>query len=249
MTRTLAICCMLCTATALVHADLVTYYEDHFDTGSLNGAWTAWGTGSYALVGSDLEFITEAGDFHPNMEPTYGVPHHLFLVSAPAGITQWQAVTRVRFNTPNQVFEQVNLSAFTDSDNSVKISYGRGNGVVEHVLLSEHNAAVPPQIPKTVQPYGDYFWMRLDREGDNYAAYFSGSGTTDPDAVNWSYLGGFNNALGDPSIGIGGWNGYSAPAGELAEFDYFRLQVVPEPSALAAAVVALLTLRSARRRA
>jgi hypothetical protein len=240
MSRYLAVGCVLLGAVVGARGSMYTFYEDHFDGSSLNPAWTAWGTGPYALVGSDLEFTTEAGDFHPNLEPTYGPPHHLFLVSAPAGTTQWQAAARVRYNTPNELYEQVNLSAFTDHDNSVKISYGRGNGVVEHVLLSEHNGVVPPQIPHTVVPYTGYFWLRLDRDGDNYAAYFSGSGTTDPDAVSWSYLGAFNNALGDPAIGIGGWNGYSAPAGELAEFDYFRLQVVPEPAATTLALTCVL---------
>ena len=248
MTRILAICCLLCFAAVLVQADMVTYYEDHFDGGSLNAAWTAWGTGSSELVGSDLEFTTEAGDFHPAYESTYGVPRHVFLISPPAGASQWSAVTRVRYNTPDQAFEQVDLMAFADHNNNTRLAYDYSGGQRFHVVLAEQ-AGAATQTGSATTAHLDYFWMRLERNGDVYTGSVSDDPTANPDLVTWTVIGSITNNLLDPMVGVGGWNTFTSPSGEPAEFDYFRLQVVPEPSMLAAVSAMLLALRSARRRA
>ena len=232
MTRRFALALALLGLPALALADMFTFFEDHFDGGTLNPAWIVWGSGPYSLVGSDLEFMTEQGDFHNAFEPIYGVPRHVFLIDPPDEFTQWTAVTRVRYNTPDEYHEQVDLIAFEDHDNSVKVSYNFRVSPprYEHVVLSEQGGAVNQTAYNADPGYTDYFWLRLDRDGATYTAWASGDATADPDVVSWTLLGNKVNSLSNPTIGIGGWNSYATPTGELAEFDYFRLQIVPEPA-------------------
>jgi hypothetical protein len=182
------------------------------------------------VVNSNLQFVTEQGDFHNAYEPLYGVPRHVFLIDPPDDITQWTAVTRVRYNTPDEAYEQVDLIAFKDHDNSVKVTYNWNPANYEHVVLSEHNGS-SSQTAYTSPGYADYFWLRMDRNGTTYTAWASGDATSDPDVVSWTLLGSKTNSMTNPSIGIAGWNTFPECSGELAEFDYFRLQVVPEPAA------------------
>jgi hypothetical protein len=250
MTRILAVCCVLCAAAVLVHADMVTYYEDNFDGDALGPAWNVWGDGAYAVSGGNLRFVTAQGDFEPNIYPNWGAPHHMFLVSPPSSATQWTAVTRVRYNTPNQSFEQVNLLAFSEPNNLAKISYGYdGPGEWYHVRYSQQGGQVA-QSSTVIAPYADYFWMRLERNGTTYTPSFSSDLTTNPDLVSWTVLGSMSNTMVNPMAGIAGWNAFGAPftSGELAEFDYFRLQVVPEPSVMAATAAVGLTALGLRRR-
>lgn len=225
MFRQLLIGVGLLTVVACAHADLVTYYEDPFDGSALNPAWTAWGSGAYSMTGGNLEFITERGDFGHLYGDSIGFPKHAFLVTPPAGGTQWSASARVRYNTPTTPYQQVDVFAFQDQYHYAKIAY---QGSV-HVLLQEqgdtgssHDYALPMHT--------DYFWMRLDRNANTYTAYISNDMTTNPDLVAWTLLGSINSSLANPRVGIGGWNGVT-PLGLQADFDYFRLQV-PEPSAL-----------------
>ena len=96
----------------------------------------------------------------------------------------------------------------------------------------------------------DYFWMRLDCQGNDYATYISSDITTDADAVQWTFAGSSYVGLGDsPWVGIGGWNCWPGPSGELAEFDYFRVgALIPEPTSIAllAGGIGLIGLRRRR---
>jgi hypothetical protein len=248
MTRLAATLCALLTLAGFAQAGLVTYYEDHFDGSTLGPAWTAWGSGPYTVAGSNLSFVTQQGDFHNAYESTYGTPRHVFLVTPPSSVTQWSAVTRVRFNTPNQAYEQVDLMAFKDHDNLVKVCYQPSDTGHEHIVASE-SGGVTQQTAFPVGTYADYFWLRLDRNGSTYTAYRSGDATATPDLVNWVLLRSRTNAMADPAVGIAGWNTFPEDSGELAEFDYFRLQVVPEPSMLLSASLMPLILTIRRRRA
>ena len=249
MARLATIWCVLAMLAVLAQANLVTYYEDNFDGDALGPAWTVLGTGAYTVAGGTLSFHTQSGDFHPAYEATYGVPHHVFLIDPPSEANQWSAVARVRFNTPDQAYEQVDLMAFTDHNNNVRLAYDATSaGSRWHVVLSEQ-AGVASQTDSTTAAHSDYFWMRLDRNGTEYTGWVSNNTTTNPDLVEWTSMGRISNRLVDPMVGIGGWNTFTSPSGELAEFDYFRLQVVPEPAACVAGLVMLLVSRRTRRRA
>lgn len=55
-------------------AGVTIYFEDHFNGSELDPAWEVMGTGSYNLVGGELEFMTQQGDYHVSFERTYGPP-------------------------------------------------------------------------------------------------------------------------------------------------------------------------------
>lgn len=209
-----------------------TYYEDDFDAGSLNPAWTSHGTGTYSFVDSDIEFVTQPGDLIYDAEDEYGFPQHLFTVDVPGDCGLWSAVARVRYNTPDERYEQVDLIAYSDDDNFMKLSYEQGT-YHAFQLLGETDATGYIVKSRVEPAMTDYFWLRLDRVGSVYTGYFSTDLTTDPDAVSWSPVGSLSAQLASPQVGFGGWNYTNGPSGELAEFDYFRLQV-PEPASLLA---------------
>ncbi len=238
MFRTVIACIVLILAGLGVVANAQPLFEDHFDGTALAPEWIVWGDGPWTLSAGDLEFVTQAGDFEPGYEPIYGQPHHMFLLDVASGHDAWSAVTRVRYNTPDEAYEQVLLLAFEDADNYVKISYQKG-GTIEHVLLKEH-AGVSIQQNALISPYSDYFWLRLDREGPTYTSAFSPDGTLDADLVTWTNLGSFDSPMVNPLVGLAGWNTRASASGELAEFDYFRL--VPEPATLGMLGIGAMTL-------
>ncbi len=225
-------------------------FEDTFDGPTLGSAWTQLGTGSYTVNG-DLEFTTEQGDFHPVYEPIYGTPNHAFLMEPNAAA--WTAVTRVRYNTPDQDYEQVNLLAYGENGSYVKVCYESGKYLNTYFQgqYASQTGGYGQIGEKIVDPMTDYFWLRLDREGDRYATFFSADTTTDPNSVVWTYLDQISLSLGDdPMGGIAGWNTNGFASGELAEFDYYRVgALIPEPATLLLLVgggaVGLLRRRSA----
>ncbi len=208
-------------------------FEDTFDGPTLGSTWTAMGGGAYTVNG-DLEFTTVQGDYHPDFRTAYGTPQHSFLMSP--GVSEWTAVTRVRYNTPDEAYEQANLLAYGDNGSYVKVGYESGyfsNRYFQEQYAGQggsHGVAGG----QGTNPMTDYFWLRLDREDDRYAGFFSTDSTTDPNAVNWTYLGQVILAIGDdPMAGVGGWNTFPSPSGELAEFDYYRVgALIPEPTTL-----------------
>lgn len=242
MLRQLVIGLGLLAVVACANADMVTYYEDHFDGTTLNPAWTAWGTGAYSVAGGNLEFTTERGDFGHTYGDVIGFPKHAFLVTPPAGATQWSAAARMRYNTPTTPYQQVDVFAFQDQYHYAKIAY---QGSV-HVLLQEQGSTGSSH-DYSLPMHTDYFWMRLDRNGNTYTAYVSDTSTGDPDLVAWTLLGSIASTLANPQVGIGGWNGPTTQ-GLQADFDYFRVQVVPEPSAVALLALSVVALPRRRGR-
>jgi hypothetical protein len=222
----------------IAQAQAFTYFEDHFDSPALDSAWNVIGTGTYTTGNGQLNFITRSGDW----VDAYGkLPEHVFTVTPPAQYQQWSAVTRVRYNTPDQRYEQVAVFAYESDDEYVKLSYNRGDAQVQYSLLSENGGYHQESFLAPTNT--DFFWIRIDRDGDEYTTFSSSDLTTDPDAVTWTKLGDWTNALAGPSAGIGGWNGGNQPDGELAEFDYFRLDIVPEPASLGLLLALGLCLR------
>jgi len=223
MTRTITLVMVVGVGFVSV-AGAQTYFEDGFDGPTLDPNWNVMGAGSYSLTGGDLEFVTEKGGLVYDAEHTIGFPRHLFLVDPGSSLTEWSAVARVRCNTPDQMYESVSLIAYKDDDNYVRLGYNYGGGGITNSYLAEYAGnyiefGVSPRLTHT-----DYFWIRLDRQGDIYTAYISPDSTTDPDAVPWTTPGSHYVDLGSsPRVGIGGWNYGSGPSGELAEFDYFRV--------------------------
>ncbi len=223
MTRAMVFVLLATSVAGSVAAD-ETIFEDAFDGPTLDAAWIRTGGGSYSLIDGDLEFVTEQGDYTFPFEQAYGLPRHGFYVDPGDALRGWSAVTRVRYNTPDQMYEQVALIAYRDDDNFAKLAYNYGvvgtlmGFLIECGDTSFHAGAgaIPVQT--------DYFWMRMDRVGDDYTVYWSPDTTTDPEAVSWIYINTVSADLGDdPWIGIAGFNTDEVPSGELAEFDYFRL--------------------------
>jgi len=221
-----------------------TYYEDNFSGTTLDPTWQVMGGGAYTLNGGDLEFTTQQGDLVDAYPPN---PQHLFLVDLPDQYVSWRAVTRVRYNTPSLSYQQVDLVAYQDDDDYVKVAREGSSLYGKYwTYLAEWSGnyyQVGPALPETT----DYFWMKMLRSGNQYTAWASVDSTTDPDLVaNWVQIGTQSVPLNDPWVGIGGWNG-PATAGLLAEFDYFRVQV-PEPAtiALLAGGIGLLGLSKRR---
>ena len=245
MHRRFLIALVLLTVVVPTYAGLVTYYEDDFTSPTPNPAWTVWGTGTYNLTGSNLEFTTQQGDLLRAFQPLYGVPKHLFLITPPPGSSQWSAVTRVRYNTPNLQHQQVDLVAFQDQNTYLKFDYQHSGGATQvHALLTEYGSTGVEHDFAT-PTHTSYFWMRVDRNGNTYTAYVSESPTTNPDLVAWTLQGSLTSLLADPQVGIGGWNAEAIP-GQLAEFDYFRIQV-PEPATLTLLAAVALTGVGRRR--
>jgi regulation of enolase protein 1 (concanavalin A-like superfamily) len=219
--------CLLLASVA--DAGLVVYFEDHFDANSLLPEWAVLGTGAYDLVGGELEFVTEQGDYYNGYEYTYGPPRHVFYVSPSPGLTEWMAITRVRYNTPDQAYEQADLIVYEDNNNYYKLryEYGSGNRYVSGMYeTSEQGRGNTGGISGS---HSGFFWLRVDRQGNRYDQYFSDEPSPDANDVHdWVHLGGKTVLLGDsPMVGIGGYNATSGPTGELAEFDYFRLSNIP----------------------
>lgn len=201
-------------------------FEDEFDGPTLGPAWTAWGSGAYAFIDGNLKFVTEAGDFVNAYQGTYGPPKHVFTLGAPHDDTDaWSARARLRFNTPDQTYEQVGLLAYGDADRYVKIVYySPGYSPREWGMISEWPGNDPDAYAIAVTKI-DYFWVRLDYEKatNTYTSYYSDETTTDPQAVSWNLIGSLTNPTPGLRPGFGGWNSTSGPSGVLAEFDAFYL--------------------------
>lgn len=56
-------------------------------------------------------------------------PRHVFLIGPSPALTEWMAIARVRYNTPNQAYEQVDVIVYEDNDNYVKCHYESGGAV------------------------------------------------------------------------------------------------------------------------
>jgi regulation of enolase protein 1 (concanavalin A-like superfamily) len=227
--RRAVLCCMLLASVA--DAGMVVYFEDHFDANALLPEWTAMGSGQYALLDGCLKFFTAQGDYHAPYEPTYGPPRHVFYVSPAPGLTEWMAIARVRYNTPDQSYEQVDILTYEDNDNYVKVGYESGSGHVyfRGMYETSEQGYGGMGLKSVGSAAAGFFWLRLDRQGDEYTAYFSTDSTADANAVaEWTLLDTHTAPLGDsPMVGIGGYNAMSYASGELAEFDYFRLSNIP----------------------
>lgn len=238
---------MLCVfANSMAFGNLTTYYEDDFSGETLNPSWQPLGAGAYNLVDGDLEFATVAGDFVDDYESYWGAPQHAYVVALPSFVTEFSAITRVRYNTPYDQYHQVDILAYQDNDTYVKNGYQMGGTYLTHTWLSEYPGTYS-EDEVFAETQTDYFWLRIDWDSETltYDTYFSASMTADPDEVNWTALGALYNPMPYPMIGIGGWNG-AAEFGPLAEFDYFRVQIVPEPASIAA-LAALLAICARRR--
>lgn len=236
---------ILCAFASFASAELI--YEDGFDGAALNPAWTAWGSGPYSVNSGNLRFTTLPGDFVDVYQAQVGAPKHVFLVDVGPMYGEWSAIARVRYNTPTQTYQQVDVVAVDDAETNVKLSYERGGGGVwSHGLISEFN---PPDDSAfvNVPQKTDYFWLRMDgdRITNTYTGFYSNDTTTDPALVAWTMTGQVTNPYDIARVGIGGWNAL-ASSGQLAEFDYFRVTgIVPEPAALA--LLGVLGLVARRR--
>jgi len=86
-------------------------------------------------------------------------------------------------------------------------------------------------------------WFRLEREGDDFTAYYGSDG------INWTTIGTINRAYGDTlRVGLAAWdlNGNAF----VAQFDNFQLSVVvvPEPSTALLLLVGLPLVEGVVRR-
>ncbi len=244
MTRTVFLAAVLICGTCPMATGQI-IFEDPFDGPTLDPTWVPMGTGSYSLVGGDLEFFTEQGDYVDAYEDQYGPPRHVFYVDPGSGVTEWAAMTRVRQTAPGEPYEQVALIAYQDNDTYAKFAYyAAAEGRRWGALAEWDGNRIETTFSASLQT--DYFWMMLARHGDTYSGYWSGDATTDPNQVDWIHLTTQSVPLTDPMVGIGGWNGTSYPSGELSEFDYFNVQV-PEPLTASTLIVGGLALLRRRR--
>jgi hypothetical protein len=221
-------------------------FQDHFNGPALDPAWQNPYGGSYYFSSGNLDFVTEQGDFTRWIEDTVGPEKHTFVVDVAASQSTWSAVVRVRYMNPDRNYERVQIYAWENDDRFLRLAYQRGGGGRVVTYAANYDTSIDYSGDGATVTFYDYFWLRMDRSGDLYKAYWSADTTTDPDAVNWSLSNTATMPLQNPSIAIGGANTWGGFTGKLAEFDYFRLSI-PEPGTAGAVLLgALLVLRRRR---
>jgi hypothetical protein len=218
-------------------------YEDHFNGPSLDPAWQNPYGGTYYFSNGNLDFVTEKGDFTRWIEDQVGPEKHTFVLDSAASQSTWSAVARVRYLNSDRNYERVQLYAWENDDRFLRFSYQYSISFHVVQIVANYDDSIDYYQDGPHVTFNDYFWLRLDRDGDLYKTYWSADTTTDPDAVNWALSNTATMPLSNPSIAIGGANTWGGFTGKLAEFDYFRLSI-PEPGTAGVVLLgAFLTLR------
>jgi hypothetical protein len=221
-------------------------FQDHFNGPALDPAWQNPYGGTYYFSNGNLDFVTEQGDFTTWFEDAVGPEKHTFVLDRAASESTWSAVVRVRYMNPDRNYERVQLYAWENDDRFLRVNYQHSTSFRVVQIVANYDDSISYYEDGPHVTFNDFFWLRLDRSGDLYKAYWSADSTTDPDAVNWSLSNTATMPLHNPSIAIGGANTFGGFVGKLAEFDYFRVSV-PEPGTAGAVLLSVLLFVGRRR--
>jgi hypothetical protein len=220
-------------------------FTDDFDGATLNPAWTVVnpnpdssvglsGSGTLSMSASPLN---GGSDLYP--DTNYNAPRVLQAIDASSN---WTIETEVFFDPANNyqdagILLAKTASAFTSPDDYWRVAmrsfYPDGGG---NVIRSVGN-----YVPYT----GTTSYLKVSKQGTKYTGWWSDNGTdwilggAATNTESWDYAG--LTATRQP------WDGQMSVYSN-ADFDYFRMSTVPEPSTLSLWGIALATLLLLRRR-
>ena len=186
-------------------------WRDDFDSSTLDPAWS-WvreDPSHWSLTANPghMRILTQAGGvFGPGNNQ-----HNLLLAAAPAG--DFQIATQVTI-APSENFQHATLLVYQDDDNYVQVSrlYADGQKVQIKAELGGATASTYWDTAATT------LYLRLVKEGDDYAGSFSLDGET------WTLIGQVNDlALSNLQVGIGAMMG-PVPVSVTADYDSFAIE-------------------------
>lgn len=158
-------------------------------------------------VPGKLRIISQAGSLYID----YNSTKNILLRDTPAG--DFSLTTKVDF-APSEFLQSAGLVVYQDDDNYIHLS-----------RAYDSKQEIEFRIDTTSQPFSqatlDYTptttYLRIDRDGSRYFAYYS------DDGVNWRSAGSATLNFNHPKIGLAISGGPSTLA-TPADFDYFNLQ-------------------------
>ncbi|RIJ77775.1 DUF1349 domain-containing protein, partial [Nakamurella silvestris] len=168
------------------------------------------------VAGGNLEIDTIPGE-----PPT---AKNITLQNQPAG-NHWIVETKIDGSNFTGGFQQGGLIVYVDGSNFVKLDFIRDNATTRRIeLRSNVNGAFVQPQPQVGSITADVWYLRLERQDNAYAGYYSTDGTT------WSSVGATVANIPAASTGQVGLyaTGVNQTSQATAKFDYFKV-VPPAP--------------------
>ncbi|RIJ70548.1 DUF1349 domain-containing protein [Nakamurella silvestris] len=159
-----------------------------------------------------VEFDTITG------EP--GVAPNVLLQKQPTG-NHWVAETKVDGSNFTAGYQQTGLIVYVDADNFVKLNFIRDTATNRRIELRSNVAAafVNPQQDGPITGATDVWWLRLERQDNNFKGSYSSDG------VNWTAFA--QTVANIPAASTGKLGVYAAgvqqTSAATAKVDYFRI--------------------------
>lgn len=184
---------------------------------------------SLATSSGELVVTTHYGSIHGTTSPG-DLAKNIMLVDKPIkSNTDFVATLTINEFTPATYYHQVALLVYQSDDDYLKWSMERswqGTGVDNLVLVAETDGESEHFFP-TVKTIDGPFWLRMQRTGNEYTAFYSNDGDNFEEIGSETWTP--SNADEPVKAGFLAKNGGNASAGDIDVFiESFELQLNPK---------------------